>query len=186
MKVINKWIRRFFLFIPISATIAIIYVQMFDSINSYILDKKFPETNNIILKDSTNAVRDSIIVLQKLMEKLPKSKLGNKFVHYEISKYPGKMNIFELNKKPIGPLNDLKTGIISRNLKTNVSTNSKRSYRIQNDNMPLSKLSNSQVSRFIKLISYLDSNKLNGALLINNSIEVRYNDSLRISNATRI
>ena len=164
--------------IPIGFTMFFASVAIISTGKENALYEKYPQANNLTFIDKPENVRDSIIVLQDLMEKLPK-RWDNEGVSYEIEKYRDRINQMTLNRYRIGKLDDFNSESTLRELQIPNSSQADWIKYVGNDLIPFDTLTQSEAIRFIKLIKYLDSNKLNGAFY-DGKIGLKYNDSLRI------
>ncbi len=178
-KSIKKRIRQILLLIPIAVTILFASVAIISTGKSNALYKKYPQVNKLTFKDNPENVRDSILALQNLMEKLPK-RWDNEGVSYEIEKYRDKVNQMTINRYLIGKLDDFNSESTLRELQIPKSSQADWVKYVGNDIIPFDTLTQNEAKRFINLIKYLDLNKLNGAFLKNGKIGLTYNDSLRV------
>ena len=177
-KSIKKRIRQILLLIPIVVTIVYASVAIISTGQSNALYKKYPQANKLTFENTPEDVRDSILALQDLMEKLPK-RWDNEGVSYEIEKYRDRINHMTLNRYRIGKLDDFDSDSSLRELQIPKTLQADWIKYVGKDITPFDTLTQNEAIRFIKLIKYLDSNKLNGAFY-DGKIGLRYNDSLRI------
>jgi len=177
-KSIKKRIRQILLLIPIAVTILFASVAIISTGKSNALYKKYPQANKLTFRDNPESVRDSILALQDLMEKLPK-RWDNEGVSYEIDKYRDRINQMTLNRYRIGKLDDFTSDSSLINMQIPKSVQADWIKYVGSDIIPFDTLTRSEANRFLKLIRYLDSNNLNGAFY-DGKIGLKYNDSLRI------
>ena len=177
-KSIKKRIRQILLLIPIAVTILFASVAIISTGRSNALYKKYPQANKLTFRDNPESVRDSILALQDLMEKLPK-RWDNEGVSYEIEKYRDRINQMTLNRYRIGKLDDFTSDSSLINMQIPKSVQADWIKYVGSDIIPFDTLTQSEANRFLKLIRYLDSNNLNGAFY-DGKIGLKYNDSLRI------
>jgi hypothetical protein len=180
-KRIRKVVRIGLLFIPILITVLFVLIAVIDSKNTTDLYNRFPQMNKITFNSPIKDIKDSIIQLQLIMDKLPK-RWDHKSVSYSLDKYPGSYNNFSFNWFKLADFHDL------------VKDNNFHDYQISESNMsewkkyvgldftPFDTLSYNDTKRLIGLIQFLDFNKLNAANLADRIISFDYYDSLRISN----
>lgn len=178
-KSIKKRIRQIILLIPITVTIFFTSVAIIETVKTNTLYEKYPQANNLTFRDKPENVRDSIIALQVLMEKLPK-RWDNEGVSYEIEKYRDRHNYLSLNRYSLGKFGDLNTDSALRYIQIPESVKNDWIKYVGNDIIPFDTLTQSEAIRLIGVIKYLDFNKLNGAFLHDGKIGLTYNDSLRI------
>ncbi len=179
IKRIRKRIRQIILLIPIAVTILLASVAIIETRKTNKLYKKYPQVNKLTFIDKPENVRDSILILQRLMDKLPK-RWDNEGASYEIEKYRDRINHITLNRYRIGKLDNFNSDSALRELQIPKSSQADWIKYVGNDIIPFDTLTQNEAMRFINLIKYLDLNKLNGAFLKNGKIGLTYNDSLRI------
>jgi hypothetical protein len=179
LKSIKKRIRHIILLIPIVVTILFTSVAIIETKKTNDLYKKYPQANKLTFMDKPENVRDSILALQDLMEKLPK-RWDNNGVSYEIEKFRDRHNQLTLNRYRLGKFDDLISDSVFRYLRIPESVKTDWIKYVGNDIIPFDTLTRSETMRFISLTNYLDLNKLNGAFLHDGKIGLTYNDSLRI------
>lgn len=180
IKRINKGIRISLLSIPLLLTIVFITYAVIDDNKSNELYRKFPQANNITFLNSAKDVRDSIIQLQKIMEKLPK-RSDHESVSYSLDKHPQRYYSFSFNWFDLDNLRNLEKSNNLHDFKITESISNEWTKYVSSDLFPFDTLTQSETKRFINLIKYLDRNSLSAANLENNIIAFDYNDSLRMS-----
>ena len=179
-KRIRKGIRIGLLFIPILITVLFVLIAVVDSKKTTDLYKRFPQMNKITFNSPIKDIKDSIIQLQLIMDKLPR-RSDHESVSYSLDKYPESYNNFSFNWFKLANFHDL------------IKDNNLHDYKISETNRidwkkyvgldftPFDTLSNNEAKRLIGLIQFLDFNKLNAANLAEGVLSFDYNDSLRIS-----
>jgi hypothetical protein len=182
-KKIRRNIRLILLLIPIFFTVFFIVFAIIESKKTSELYAKFPQVNNITFKNLPLDIKDSIIQLQVILDKLPK-RWDHKSVSYTLDKYPDSYNYFNFNWIKIGYFDTLITNSDFRTISIPDFQKSTWEEYINSDFLPFDILNPKEASRFIGLIKYLDFNKLNAANLEDGIISLTYNDSLRISENT--
>ncbi|MFD1293863.1 hypothetical protein ACFQ5N_08455 [Lutibacter holmesii] len=183
IKKISKRTRYFIISIPVFTTLLFFGFLLIEIREEKELDKKYPQINNLTFEERPENVRDSILVLQDFMIKISKGWKDNE-MSYEIRKYRDFHNYFTLNRYWLGKFEDLVHDSVFRNLQIPESKKADWINNISEDIVPFDTLTQSEASRFINLIKYLDSNKLNSAFLHRGRIGLQYNDSLRIWKGT--
>jgi len=166
--------------IPLLFTIIFTIVIVIDNKKTEKLFQKFPQANKITFFNRANDVRDSIIQIQRIMEKLPK-RTDHGSVSYILEKYPNSHNTFSFNWSAIDNLEYLEQDNNLHNFKIGEQVKSDWTEFVSSGLYPFDTLTRIESRRFIKLIKYLDRNSLNAANLKDNIITFSYNDSLRIS-----
>lgn len=179
-KKINKTVRLILLVIPFSVTMLFVIVALNENKKSNELHAKYPQINTLIFKDSAIAIKDSIFQLQILMDKLPK-RWDHNSVSYTLDKYPDSYNYLSFNWIKTCHFDRLMSDSDFRAISIPDSQKSNWEQYINSDFLPFDTLSSQEASRLIKLINFLDCNKLNAANLEDGIISLTYNDSLRIS-----
>ena len=180
VKSIKKNIRLSILCIPLLLTILFITYINIDIHRTNELHQKFPQANQITFLHSTREVRDSIIQLQRIMEKLPK-RSDHQSVSYRLDKHPQRHNSFAFNWYEIDNLKNLESGDNFREFKMSEAMEIDPGKYAFSDLTPFDTLNLNECLRFINLIKFLDKNNLNAANLEENIITFDYNDSLRMS-----
>jgi hypothetical protein len=178
-KRINKAFRIGLLCIPVVVTFVAAILMIKDANKQEWLYKRFPQMNTLTFKDAPHVVRDSILVLQQIMNKLPKRK-DHQSISYTLDKYPERYNYFTYNWYDAGSFKRLAEGDNLRHFAFNADTTDWHKYMGTNT-MPFIALTPLEAKTFLQLIKYLDRNHLNAATLEDGTIALDYNDSLRIS-----
>lgn len=179
-KSIKKNTRYALLSIPIFFTGLFSIVLISDNERTEKNYQRFPQTNNISFINSTKEIKDSILQLQNIMNKLPK-RLDQNSVTYTLDKHPERHYSFTFNWYEIGNLQNLELGDNLRIFEISQQHLADWSKYVGNDITPFDTLSKDECLRFINLIKFLDRNNLNAASLTKNIILFDYNDSLSMS-----
>jgi hypothetical protein len=183
-KRINKRIRIVFLSIPLLITALLSGYIIIDNFESESLNRRFPEVNNITFKNSTIAVRDSILVLKTIMGKLPRRN-DQESVIYSLDKFPETYNVFSFNWFDFDNFENLEKDNNLLNYKISEPLTEEWKKFIGNDLLPFDTLTQNESRKFLDLIKFLDHNQLSAATLSSdNVISFVYNDSLRYSDDT--
>lgn len=176
----KKNIKSKVLFVPVVITIIIIPLIIIDNRKTAALYDKYPQMDKITFENPIADVRDSIIELQKIMDKLPK-RLDQESVSYSLDKYHQRYNYFTYNWYNLGRFEDLEKDDSLRKYKVAPSDSNWTKYMGANF-QPFSVLNQIEAHKFINLIHYLDHNHLNTANIErNHQISLAYNDSLRVN-----
>ena len=161
--------------IPIGFTLIFAVGVLYDNYRTGKLYERL-KVNKLTFRNPNSAVRDSIIELKNLMEKLPRRQ-DHGAVDYSIDKYPNSYGQFNFNWQKIGGFEALTINNRFRSIELKSLTE----WGTQ-DKTPFDTLTQAECDRFISLIEFLDFNKLNGAELNSfGDISLSYNDSLRIA-----
>ncbi|MGV9004040.1 hypothetical protein [Flavobacterium sp.] len=179
-KSIRKSTRLFLLSIPILLTVILTTYTIIDNNDTEELLLRFPQTNKITFSNSTKDIRDSIIQLQRIMQKLPK-RSDHQSVSYVLDKHPQRYYSFSFNWYRIGNLKNLENDHKLHDFKIGKEDAIDWNKYVNKDLTPFDTLNPNECLRFINIIKFLDKNNLNAANLEDNIISFDYNDSLRIS-----
>jgi hypothetical protein len=182
-KRLKKGIRIALLCIPLFLTVISIIYLIIDNNKTEELYRKFPQVDKIIFLNKTSDVRDSILQLQKIMEKLPR-RWDHETVSYSLDKYRYRYNLFSFNWFDFNKLEYLEQSNNLHDFKIIEANKSEWRKYVSTNLFPFGNLTQFETKRFIILIKFLDKNSLSGAELKENKITFDYNDSLRYSDNT--